>query len=145
MNSDNNKKNNKLLNEISMQALNSLENTLNMPALKKEDEVKTSNEKHNIITTFKDMFKYITTKNSNEIFQLVLRLLLIVVFIIVLRLPFELFRDLGFDLLISFGINSTDRFLDIYRSVWDIIYIVIALILFFYLVTKRYYNLVEKK
>ena len=103
----------------------------------------TSKEVQNMSKFLNDVKKYITTKNSSELLSLLWRLLLVAGFIIVLYLPFYLVNLLGFNLLILFGVNFTNRLGDIWNSIWYIAYSILAIVLFFILCKDRFYKFVK--
>ena len=92
---------------------------------------------------FKDVRKYITSRNSSELFSLLWRLLLVAGFVIVLFVPFQIFMDLGINLFILFGIDFTSTIATIWDTCWYIIYGVTSIILFFVLCKERYYKLIK--
>lgn len=123
-----------------------------LPKMNTEVKVDNNNEKKEIIINkknstiqfLKDAYKYITSRDSSELLALLWRLLLIAGFIIVLYIPFQLFRDLGINILIMVGVNFNDTILDIWTSIWAIVYGIIAIILFFKICKDRYYKLVNQ-
>ena len=117
-------------------------NNENMFKEAKESIIK---ESHSLVEFLKDAYKYITSKNTSELFELLLRLVLIAAFVIVLYVPIQLIRDLGVDLLISMGVSFTDKMLNLYNSIWNIFYTIIAIILFINLCKDRYYKLVKNQ
>ena len=152
MNNDNNKND---LNSISMQALSNLEDSVIMPKMKNEEVIinennhitknKESKEKHSLKETVSDMYKYVTTKNTNELWQLLLRVLIISLLVIVIYVPFQFVKDFIPDLLISFGISFDGKFFSIYNSICHIIFCLFALFLFFKILKDRFYNLIDTK
>ncbi len=92
---------------------------------------------------FKDVKEYLTSRNSSELGELVWRLVLIALAVIVLYVPFQLFRDLGINILISVGINFSDKTLNMYNSIFNIIYSIFGIVLFFTLCKDRFYKIVK--
>ena len=94
-------------------------------------------------TFFKDIKEYLTSRNTSELGELVWRLVLIALAVIVLYVPFQLFRDLGINILISVGINFSDKTLNMYNSIFNIIYSIFGIVLFFTLCKDRFYKIVK--
>lgn len=94
---------------------------------------------------FKDIKEYLTSRNSSELGELVWRLVLIALAVIVLYVPFQLFRDLGINILISVGINFSDKTLNMYNSIFNIIYSIFGIVLFFTLCKDRFYKIVKNQ
>ena len=111
------------------------------------DEAKESINKeiHSMKDFFRDIFKYLTTRNSKELLELLWRLALIAVFILLLFVPFQLVRDLLSDFLVSMGVEFSERMLAIYVSAFNAIYTIIALVLFFILCKERFYKFVNEE
>ena len=91
----------------------------------------------------KDVRNYLTTKNSSELFALFLRVLLIVGFIIILYFPFQMIMDIGVNFFAILGIEYTTRMAAIWGGVWNILYSILALVLFYVLCRERFYKLVS--
>ncbi len=94
---------------------------------------------------FKDVKEYLTSRNSSELGELVWRLVLIALVVIVLYVPFQLFRDLGINILISVGINFSDKTLNMYNSIFNIMYSIFGIVLFFVICKDRFYKLVKNQ
>ena len=94
---------------------------------------------------FKDVKEYLTSRNTSELGELVWRLVLIALVVIVLYVPFQLFRDLGINILISVGINFSDKTLNMYNSIFNIIYSIFGIVLFFVVCKDRFYKLVKNQ
>lgn len=92
---------------------------------------------------FKDIKEYLTSRNTSELGELVWRLVLIALAVIVLYVPFQLYRDLGINILISVGINFSDKTLNMYNSIFNIIYSIFGIVLFFTLCKDRFYKIVK--
>ena len=94
---------------------------------------------------FKDVKEYLTTRNSSELGELVWRLVLIAIVVIILYVPFQLFRDLGINILISVGVNFSDKTLTMYNSIFNIIYSLFGIVLFFMICKDRFYKIVKNQ
>ena len=92
---------------------------------------------------FKDIKEYLTSRNTSELGELVWRLVLIAIVVVALYIPFQLFRDLGINILISVGINFSDKTLNMYNSIFNIIYSIFGIVLFFTLCKDRFYKIVK--
>ena len=91
------------------------------------------------------LFKYITTRNTKELGMLLVRVIIIVAILVLFRFPFDLITDLGFSLLNVFNIVITYEILKIWNFICDASYSIIALVVFYKLITTRYDNLLKKK
>ena len=109
----------------------------------KEVKETTSKEVGSTKKFIKDVYKYLTTKNSSELLALLWRLLIIVGIIIVLYVPFYLLIELGSNLSIMFGIDFTAQMLNLWSSILNVLYAILALVLFLVIVKDRYYKLVK--
>ena len=96
-------------------------------------------------TFFKDTREYLATKNNKELQDLAIRLALIVIIILLLYVPFQLIRDLGINILISVGINFSNKTLDMYNSVFNVLYSLFGIALFYAICKDRFYKLVKKQ
>ena len=131
---------------------------------KKVDEVKvessTSNEVPNMIDelkeninvqkqTFgmflKDVFKYLTTRNTKELFELLWRVAMIAIFVLCLYIPVELIQNLLLDFLITMGIELNERMQGIYFAIFHGTYCVVSIVLFFVLIKNRFYKFVGEE
>ena len=121
------------------------EEVVEEPSFIKEEKENIKKEKISLTTFFKDLKDYLTKKGTKELGELALRLILIAVVVIVFYVPFQLFSDLGKNIIMSLNINFTDKFLNLYNAIFNIVYDVCALIAFFSLCKKRFYNIVEKQ
>ena len=93
---------------------------------------------------FKDVKSYLTTKDSSELFSLLWRLLIIVGFIIILYFPVQMIMDLGANILRLAGIEYTTRVGTIWECTCNIIYSIVALLLFYFLCKSRFYKIVKQ-
>jgi hypothetical protein len=109
------------------------------------DLPKLSNEENNNNDGFKEMIKYVTNKNGKELFYLILRLLLIVGIIIIFKFPFDLFRDVGINILTLLGITITNMVLNIWTSIINIIYGIAAIYAFIKIIKIRFKNINNDK
>ncbi len=96
-------------------------------------------------TFIKDVKEYLTTKNSNELKDLVIRLVLIAITIIVLYVPYQFILEIIEDLIRTASINYSESFLTRYYSIGRIIYSVLALVLFYIICKDRFYKLVKNQ
>lgn len=92
---------------------------------------------------FKDAKDYLTTRNTKELGELVLRLALIAVVIIILYLPFELVINVGEELFRAIGINYTEESRRAFESSLNIAYNLFGLAVFFMICKDRFYKMVE--
>ena len=97
-------------------------------------------DKHSYGQFLKDIVKYITSKNSSELFALLWRLVLVAGFVIILSLPFLLIKDLIPDLLINIGVNFDDKGLNLINLIFRVLYLIFAIFIFFKLCKERYYR-----
>ena len=117
------------------------------------DAEKIVNESKEIVKedakTFKKFFKdakdYLTTRNTKELGMLLVRVIIIVAILVLFRFPFDLITDLGLSLLNVFNIVITYEILKIWNFICDASYSIIALVVFYKLITTRYDNLLKKK
>ncbi len=128
-----------------------MNDNIEMPKTNKEENIIEESKKmvKKDVKTFKIFFKdvkeYLTSRNSSELGELVWRLVLIALVVIVLYVPFQLFRDLGINILISVGINFSDKTLNMYNSIFNIMYSIFGIVLFFVLCKDRFYKLVKNQ
>ncbi len=128
-----------------------MNDNIEMPKINKEENIiEESKEmvKKDVKTFkifFKDVKEYLTSRNSSELGELVWRLVLIALVVIVLYVPFQLFRDLGINILISVGINFSDKTLNMYNSIFNIMYSIFGIVLFFVICKDRFYKLVKNQ
>ena len=109
------------------------------------DDVKkmASREAHNFMTFMKDIFKYLTTRNSSDLFELLWRVAIIALFIIILGVPFNLIKESGTSIFMMFGIDFNKQQLDIWNSIWTTLYCVLGVVLFYVICKARYYELIK--
>ena len=93
---------------------------------------------------FKDLKSYLTTKDSSELFSLLWRAVIIVGLIVIIYFPFQLIIDLGANIFTLIGIEYTTRLASIWSSICNIVYGVLALVLFYLICKDRFYKLVKK-
>ena len=94
---------------------------------------------------FKDLFKYLTTRNSKDLFELLWRVAMIAIFILLLYVPVELVQNLLLDFLIAMGIELNERMQSIYFAIFHGTYSLIALVLFFVVIKERFYKYVSEE
>ena len=93
----------------------------------------------------KDVREYLSTKNTSELGELVWRLVLIAIVVIILYIPFQLARDLIGNIIISVGINFNEKSLNLYNSIFNILYSIVGIVLFFSICKDRFYKMVKKQ
>ncbi len=128
-----------------------MNDNIEMPKINKEENIIEESKEmvkkdvKTFKTFFKDVKEYLTSRNTSELGELVWRLVLIALVVIVLYVPFQLFRDLGINILISVGINFSDKTLNMYNSIINILYSIFGIVLFFVLCKDRFYKIVKKQ
>ena len=126
-----------------------MNDNIEMPKINKEENIIEESKEmvkkdfKTFKTFFKDVKEYLTSRNTSELGELVWRLVLIALAVIVLYVPFQLYRDLGINILISVGINFSDKTLNMYNSIFNIIYSIFGIVLFFTLCKDRFYKIVK--
>jgi len=103
------------------------------------------NESKSMINFFKDIFKYVTTHKINELAELLIYVLIIIGFCIILSIPFGFLKSIFFDALILFGINFNVNIQNIFSTIWDVFYLIIAIGLFLVLTRERFYASIRNK
>jgi hypothetical protein len=128
-----------------------MNDNIEMPKINKEENIIEESKEmvkkdvKTFKTFFKDVKEYLTSRNTSELGELVWRLVLIALVVIVLYVPFQLFRDLGINILISVGINFSDKTLNMYNSIFNIMYSIFGIVLFFVLCKDRFYKIVKNQ
>ena len=128
-----------------------MNDNIEMPKINKEENIVEESKEmvkkdvKTFKTFFKDVKEYLTSRNTSELGELVWRLVLIAIVVIVLYIPFQLFRDLGINILISVGINFSDKTLNMYNSIFNILYSIFGIVLFFVLCKDRFYKIVKNQ
>ncbi len=128
-----------------------MNDNIEMPKINKEENIIEESKEmvkkdvKTFKTFFKDVKEYLTSRNTSELGELVWRLVLIALVVIVLYVPFQLFRDLGINILISVGINFSDKTLNMYNSIINILYSIFGIVLFFVICKDRFYKLVKNQ
>ena len=79
---------------------------------------------------FNGFFKYVTTRDTVDLFKLVIRLLLIIGIIAVFYFPISLIKDMGISLLNLIGIKITDVVLNVWYFICDFGYGIAGLVAF---------------
>ena len=101
-------------------------------------------EPGNVIKTFKDMLHFISKCDVVDLGQLFWRMILVAGIILLMGLPFVLVRELGPDILAMFNIFGSDRATIIWSAICTSLYLIIAIVAFYFTMKKRFYNLVNK-
>ena len=128
-----------------------MNDNIEMPKINKEENIIEESKEmvkkdvKTFKTFFKDVKEYLTSRNTSELGELVWRLVLIAIVVISLYIPFQLFRDLGINILISVGINFSDKTLNMYNSIFNILYSIFGIVLFFVICKDRFYKLVKNQ
>ena len=152
MNSNNNlpKLNNNATSETSIfKKVSSLndKNTTSSTLNDKKDDTKnsTTQDNDNLKTVIKASIDYIKTANSQNIFKLLTELIFVLVFVIIVKFPFDLIIDLGHNIFTALGIDYTSNALAFWNISFNVLYTVIGLCLYAYLYKERVYKNVIKK
>lgn len=136
-------------NKVSEKLIKIDENEYNITSDIEIEDLTTSSEKEESSTeaeySLNGLFKYITTRNTKELGMLLIRVVIIVGILLLFRFPFDLITDLGLSLLNLFNIVVNYELLKIWNVVCDICYTIIALVMFYKLITTRYDNLIKNK
>ena len=96
-------------------------------------------------TFIKDVKEYLTTRNTNELKDLVVRLILITIVIIILYVPYQFLMEIIEDIIRAASINYSEFALNKYYSIGRIIYLVLAIVLFYHICKDRFYKLVKNQ
>lgn len=92
--------------------------------------------------TFKDIIYFVKKCDTVDLAQLIWRVLLVAcVLVLILALPFQLFRDLGINMLSTFVSEINNTILSIWNGLWGVAYCVMSLILFYKIIKARFYKL----
>lgn len=152
MNSNNNlpKLNNNATSETSIfKKVSSLndKNTTSSTFNEKKDDTKNFDTQDNdtLKTVIKASIDYIKTANSQNIFKLLTELIFVLVFVIIVKFPFDLIIDLGHNIFTALGIDYTSNALAFWNISFNVLYTVIGLCLYAYLYKERVYKNVIKK
>ena len=113
----------------------------------KKDDTKnsTTQDNDNLKTVIKASIDYIKTANSQNIFKLLTELIFVLVFVIIVKFPFDLIIDLGHNIFTALGIDYTSNALAFWNIFFNILYTMIGLCLYAYLYKERVYKNVIKK
>ena len=131
--------------DINLPKLNENNSKMSQPTIIEESKETIIYESKSFIKFLKDAKDYITTKNTKDLWDLALQVIIIAVLILALFVPFQLVRDLGINVIISLGINFNDKILNTYNAVFNILYSVFGIVLFFILCKNRFYNLIKNQ
>lgn len=118
-----------------------MNNNIDLPKMN-EDNNETVVKKEN--DGIKEVIKYITTRDTKDLLMLVLRMLIIVAILFICKFPFDLLKDIGTNVFILFGISITDTLLNIWNSIINIIYGILAIYSFYKIVKIRFKNINNK-
>lgn len=113
----------------------------------KKDDTKNSTTQDNdtLKTVIKASIDYIKTANSQNIFKLLTELIFVLVFVIIVKFPFDLIIDLGHNIFTALGIDYTSNALAFWNISFNVLYTIIGLCLYAYLYKERVYKNVIKK
>lgn len=152
MNSNNNlpKLNNDTTSETSIfkkvSSLNDNNATSSALNYKKDDPKNFDNQDNDTLkTVIKASIDYIKTANSQNIFKLLTELIFVLVFVIIVKFPFDLIIDLGHNIFTALGIDYTSNALAFWNISFNVLYTIIGLCLYAYLYKERVYKNVIKK
>jgi preprotein translocase subunit SecG len=108
-----------------------MNNNIELPKMVDEDKVSLWNK----------LTKYLSTKDSKEIINLIIKVALIIIVILLFKFPFDLLKDMGTNVLTMFGISLTDNILNIWNAIINIIYGIIGIITFYKVCKERILNI----
>ena len=126
---------------------NTNENIETLEVNEKEDNIisdakqSVKKEVKGFTTFFKDLFKYLKTRNTSELFSVFLRVVLIFGICFFMSLPFQFFRDMGRELMTTFGVDFNEGMSRLWDGIWNISYYLIAIFSFYIVVRDRFYAL----
>ena len=99
---------------------------------------------NDFIKAINNFIDYFDKKDFKDVLKVIVELLIIIFFIALLKLPFILFRDLTLNFFDVLGVsNSSLVGILIYRIV-DIVYILLAIVLFIELFKKRFKDIKKR-
>lgn len=106
-----------------------------MPKLKEDYSFKS------LKITFKEVFKFVTSAGTKDLFKFIVDLVLLLVIIILISLPFTLIIDLGGNFI---GLLNNEHIFNTWEIILNLLYTIIAL--YYYCVTfnKRFRHINEK-
>lgn len=113
----------------------------------KKDDTKNFDTQDNdtLKTIIKASIDYIKTANSQNIFKLLTELIFVLVFVIIVKFPFDLIIDLGHNIFTALGIDYTSNALAFWNISFNVLYTIIGLCLYAYLYKERVYKNIIKK
>ena len=122
-------------------------NTTSSTLNDKKDDTKNFDTQDNdtLKTVIKASIDYIKTANSQNIFKLLTELIFVLVFVIIVKFPFDLIIDLGHNIFTALGIDYTSNALAFWNISFNVLYTIIGLCLYAYLYKERVYKNVIKK
>ena len=94
---------------------------------------------------FKDVKEYLSTKNTKDLGEMLVRLLIIVAIIVVLNFPFMLLKEILPEILISVNANYTSDLINKFNSAVNIIYSILGIVLFFAICKNRFYKMIKEQ
>ena len=89
---------------------------------------------------FDYFLKELENKNWKDILKIIIEIGLIIVLILVLKIPFLLFKDLGWTIFSGFSSPISNLFYGIWSFIIEISYLIIAVILFIKIIERRYFK-----
>ena len=121
------------------------ENNIEEKSVYEETKTIIQNDTKTFKIFLKEVKDYLTTRNTNELKDLVVRLVLIAITVIVLYVPYQFIMEIIEDAIRTANINYSEIALTRYYSIGRIIYSVLALVLFYVLCKDRFYKLVKNQ
>ena len=115
-----------------------------LPKLADNDNQVVNEVKEEYDKSFKGMFKYITTRDTKDLFMVLVRLLIIAGIIVVFHLPISFIKELGVNILTLLNIKISDMILNVWYFICEGLYFIVAIIAFIKIVKTRYANLTNK-
>ena len=79
-------------------------------------------------------------KSGKEILKFVIEIALIVLIIVILKIPFLLLKDLGWNIFGDLGAPISSIFYGIWSFIVELTYLILAVILFIKIIEKRYFQ-----
>lgn len=92
-------------------------------------------------STLKEVKIFLKDSDSFELLKFISELFLLAIFIILIKLPFNLIIELGGNIFRVLDINVTVIALDFWRNIFNVCYAVVGLILYEYIFVSRFYNI----
>lgn len=105
---------------------------------------KDTNVLNHFINKVSQGFDYILNelshKSGKEILKFVIEIALIVLIIVILKIPFLLLKDLGWNIFGDLGAPISSIFYGIWSFIVELTYLILAVILFIKIIEKRYFQ-----